>query len=414
MPIKLLGLGGNALTVALTDFIGTAAIFLYQPFWSLYVLSLGASAVDLGMLNLVTAIFGAALMAPIGYLSDRIGRKKPVVVSGIVASIGPILQAIAQHWYQLIPGVLVSSIVQVMWPVRQSIVADELKPEERVSGFATFFTIVMLPSAVMPLFSGYVLDALGLDYGMRVMLVWAGILGLFASAFRLMFIREEKSVHRTAERPRDMRFSSIFTAIFEPIIKVKTLQILILGSWGVMFVFGVMNSFGSVYATEYLGVSKTEWGLISSVAGLIGAFMRIPVSRITLMLGEGNALAVSQLGRALYPIVFVHAQGGHSLLALCSAYNLAFNLGSPAYQALITEFTPPDQRGRSYGAFGMMWGTLAQLSSLLGGFIWETFGPSWAFYSAGILAYISSGFLCSWLFFQHLHASNALSSRGHI
>ena len=159
----------------MTDLVGTAAIFLYQPFWSLYVLSLGASAVDLGIINLITALFGAALMAPMGYLSDRVGRKKPVVISGFIASAGPLLQAVARDWYQLIPGVLVSSVLQIMWPIRQSIVADELKPEDRVRGFATFFTIVMLPSAVMPLLSGYVLDAVGLDYGMRVMLVGFGV-----------------------------------------------------------------------------------------------------------------------------------------------------------------------------------------------------------------------------------------------
>ncbi len=340
-------------------------------------------------------------MAPMGYLSDRIGRKKPVVVGGFIASLGPLLQALAQDWYQLIPGALVSSVLQVMWPVRQSIVADELRPEDRVSGFATFFTIVMFPSAVMPLLSGYVLDAMGLDYGMRVMLLGSGVLGLLASMLRLIFLREEASGQKSAAKPRNAGAASLFAAIFEPIAKVRALQVLILGSWGVMFVFGVMNSFGAVYATEYLSVSKTEWGLISSAAGLIGASMRIPISRVTIILGQGNALAISQLGRSLYPIAFVHIRGSYNLLALCAGYNLAFNLGSPAYQAMITEYTPPDQRGRSYGAFGMMWGTLAQLSSLLGGAMWDTMGPVWAFYSAGFFACISSGFLCGWLILHH-------------
>jgi len=398
---QLLGLSGNALTISLTDLIGTAAIFLYQPFWSLYVLSLGASAIDLGIINLITALLGAALMPPMGYLSDRIGRKKPVVISGFIASIGPILQALAQNWHQLIPGVLVSSVLQIMWPIRQSIVADELTPENRIKGFATFFTIVMLPSAIMPLLSGYILDATGLDYGMRAMLVASGALGLLAALLRLIFIKEEKPKPKPTNREENTGIASFFKAIFEPIVKVKMLQVLILGSWGVMFVFGVMNSFAAVYATEYLSVSKTEWGLISSAAGLIGAFMRIPISKITLRLGEGNALAISQIGRSLYPILFVHIRGTYGILALTAAYNFAFNLGSPAYQAMITEYTPAHQRGRAYGVFGMMWGTLAQLSSLFGGVIWDTQGPPWAFYSAGIVAYGSTAFLCGWLFLQH-------------
>lgn len=351
---------------------------------------------DLGILNLVSALFGASLMAPMGYLSDRVGRKRPVVISGFVASLGPLLQAVARDWHQLIPGVLLASVLQIVWPIRQSIVAEDLKPEERVSGFATFFTIVMLPSTIMPLLSGYILDAIGLDMGMRMMLLIYGCLGLIASFMRMKFINEPKA-QSTVESKRSLSVGTFFSVIFEPIIKVRMLQVLILGTWGVMFIFGIIGSFGAVYATQHLNISKTEWGLISALTGLFSVFMRIPVSKITLRLGEMRALVFSQLGRSLYPIAFVHSQNDLQLLALGVGYNFAFTLGSPAYQALITEYTPSHQRGRSYGVFGMMWGTLAQVSTLLGGAVWEIYGPAWTFYSAGLVAYVSTAFLCGWL-----------------
>jgi len=393
---QFLGLRGNALIISITEFIATSGMFLSQPFFSLYVLSLGASVVDLGLLNLVSALFGALLMAPMGYLSDRIGRKRPVVISGFIASFGPLLQALARDWYQLVPGVLLASVLMIVWPIRQSIVAEELRPEERVSGFATFFTIVMLPSSVMPLLSGYILDAVGLDTGMRMMLFAYGASGLIASFLRLKFIREPK-IQNAPETRGKIGVGTFFSTIFEPVIKVRMLQVLILGTWGVMFIFGVMGSFGAVYATKYLDVSKSQWGLISALTGLFSVFMRIPVSKITLRLGEMKALVLSQLGRSLYPIAFVHSQNDLQLLALGTGYNFAFNLGSPAYQALITEYTPSHQRGRSYGVFGMMWGTLAQVSTLLGGAVWENYGPLWTFYSAGLMAYGSTAFLCLWM-----------------
>ena len=396
MSRQFFGLRGNALTISLTEFIATTGMFLAQPFMSLYVLSLGASVVELGLLNLIAALFGALLMAPMGYLSDRIGRKRPVVISGFIASLGPLFQAVARDWHQLIPGVLLASVLQIVWPIRQSIVAEDLKPEERVSGFATFFTIVMLPSAIMPLLSGYILDTVGLDIGMRTILFIYGGLGLVASFLRLRFINEPKT-QNMPEGKTKVRVGTFFSVIFEPIIKVRMLQVLILGTWGVMFIFGIMGSFGAVYATEYLNVSKTQWGLISALTGLFSVFMRIPVSKITLRLGEMKALVFSQLGRSLYPIAFVHSQNDIQLLALGTGYNFAFNLGSPAYQALITEYTPSHQRGRSYGVFGMMWTTLAQVSTLLGGAVWEIYAPAWTFYSAGVVAYVSTAFLCAWL-----------------
>ena len=48
-----IGLKGNALVVSLTELIHDSGIWLTDPFWSLYVLSLGGSLSDLALLFIV-------------------------------------------------------------------------------------------------------------------------------------------------------------------------------------------------------------------------------------------------------------------------------------------------------------------------------------------------------------------------
>ena len=385
-----LGLRGNALTVSITELIAGMGLFLTMPFWSIYVLSLGASVTMVGLLNTIQGLFTASLMCPIGYLSDRIGRKKPVVIAGFLASLGPLIQFFASDWVQLIPGIVLVSLFQVMMPVRQSIVADSLREEERVTGFATFFAIVMLPSACMPLVSGYVMDQLGLSNGMRLSLLLSGTLCLVASVIRARFLKDDQLNSDSPKKSKSVSLQAALKEMFEPIVRIRDLQILILGSCGVMFVFGVMQTYSALYVVDVVGITKTEWGLISTIVGFVSVLARIPISRLTMRLGNRKAIILSNFGRSAYPIAFANSQNSYHLALSGIGYTFAFNIGSPAYQVLITELVPADMRGRAYGVFGMAWGAIGPLSAPVGGALWETRGPSWAFYVASLAGLVSS------------------------
>jgi MFS family permease len=385
-----LGLRGNALTISVAELIAGMGLFLTMPFWSIYVLSLGASVTMVGLLNTIQGLFTASLMCPIGYLSDRIGRKKPVVIAGFLASLGPFIQFFASDWVQLIPGIILVSLFQVMMPVRQSIVADSLRTEDRVTGFATFFAIVMIPSACMPLVSGYVMDQLGLNNGMRLSLLLSGTLCLTASIIRARFLKDERVKNDSSKDNRSVTLQAVVKEMFEPIVTIRDLRILILGSCGVMFVFGVMQTYSALYVVDVVGITKTEWGLISTVVGFVSVFARIPLSKLTTRLGNRKAIILSNFGRSAYPIAFVNSQNAYHLALSGIGYTFAFNIGSPAYQVLITELAPENMRGRAYGVFGMVWGALGPLSAPVGGALWETWGPSWAFYMASFAGLVSS------------------------
>ncbi|MEE8322156.1 MAG: MFS transporter, partial [Candidatus Bathyarchaeia archaeon] len=112
-----LGLRGNALVLTLTQFLITCGMFLTNPFWSLYVLELGASISDLGFFSLLTGLLPAVFIAPVGYLGDCMSRKKLIIIGSLLSSFGPLLNAFATNWVQLIPGTLIGSLIQIFNPV---------------------------------------------------------------------------------------------------------------------------------------------------------------------------------------------------------------------------------------------------------------------------------------------------------
>ena len=85
-PKYILGLRGNALVAAMTEFVIDCGIFLTDAFWSLYVLALSATITDLGLFSLITGLLPALFIAPAGLLGDRVSRKKVIVFGGFMAA----------------------------------------------------------------------------------------------------------------------------------------------------------------------------------------------------------------------------------------------------------------------------------------------------------------------------------------
>ena len=136
-----IGLKGNTLVVSLTEFIHDSGGHLTNPFWSLYLLALGGSLSDLALISIIKGLCGLIFHPLLGYLSDRIGRKKPIVIGGFIVAIGPLLHAFSPNWMWLIPGEILGTIDGGLWAVRQAMFADSAKQESRGVGFASLFTI---------------------------------------------------------------------------------------------------------------------------------------------------------------------------------------------------------------------------------------------------------------------------------
>ena len=69
----------------LGTFLFWSSLYVYVPVLSVYAQSLGA---PLSLVGLVVGMYGAiqlVVRVPIGFLSDRLGRRKPFILFGMVA-----------------------------------------------------------------------------------------------------------------------------------------------------------------------------------------------------------------------------------------------------------------------------------------------------------------------------------------
>jgi MFS family permease len=377
---SFLGLKGNALVMSITEITGQGVLALTSTFWSLYVLDLGASIPILGLLGLIQGLFRVLIQIPAGYLTDKIGRKKLIVWGGFVSSFAPFTYFFATHWEHLIPGIMLEAFTNIVLPARQAMFADAVDPKRRATAFATFHTLLAIPSTVLPIIGGYLLERMGMLSGMRLALLISGIVMLLASLGRAIYLKESLIVEKKSAGK--FSFKGTFLDMFEPVIRLRVLRIAIFGAFLYSLASGVVMRYSVVYATtvDFIGLSKTQWGIITGARGVVGMLTRIPTGGIIDRFSRKLCIFISYATRPIFTIAFALSKNFEQVLLIEIGGNIFSYFQQPALEALVIDVASTQRRGRAYGALNTIPGIASTIAPMIGAFFWEVFGPVWAFY----------------------------------
>ncbi len=127
---------GNARVIAITEGIAAASFQWYRTYVPLYMLALGVSETQIGLLAsvLIFTQFISTLLG--GYVADRFGRKRVLVVFDILCwGVPMFLYAVAQNpWYFLV-GRLINGFVYIVVPSFQCLFVEDVPIENRTAVF---------------------------------------------------------------------------------------------------------------------------------------------------------------------------------------------------------------------------------------------------------------------------------------
>lgn len=113
------------------DLIGFGIIIPIQPF---YAKSFGASATLVTLLGASYSLMQFLFSAPIGRLSDRVGRRPVLLISVALISVGYLIFGLATSIPMLFVARMISGLGGANLGAAQAIIADVTKPEERSKG----------------------------------------------------------------------------------------------------------------------------------------------------------------------------------------------------------------------------------------------------------------------------------------
>ncbi len=376
------GLPRNVVAIGLVSLLNDASSEIIYPLLPVFLASsLGASAGVIGAIEGLAESVSSLLKLFAGYLSDRLGKRKLLVVAGYsLASIARPLLAFARSWSQVLAIRLTDRVGKgIRTAPRDAMIADAVRVEQRGLAFG-FHRAMDHSGAVIGPLLGYLLVVVFVanshspttEEFSKIFLA-ASVPALIAVMVAIFFMRESPvHVHHGAQMAKlSLRgFDSNFKR-FLVILALFTLS----NSSDSFLILRAMDSGVSIAMVPLLWAAHHGTKVLSSLFG----------GDLSDRLGR-KRLIVS--GWVLYAAVyagFAFVSNTASLWILFLIYGIYFGLAEGAEKALVADLVRPEQRGTAYGLYNLAFGVTVFPASLLMGMIWDWKGPTVAFLVSAVM-----------------------------
>jgi len=375
--IRGLGLSRNVIVLGLVSLFNDASSEMIYPLLPLFItMTLGASVQVLGIIEGIAESTAAILKLFSGWLSDKLGRRKSMVVAGYTLSslTRPLMAIATTSWHVLVVrfGDRVGKGVRTA--PRDALIADSTDPSLRGRAFGFHRAMDHSGAIIGPLLAMIVL-ALSKDNYRLVF--WLAVIPAAFSVI-LLILRSQEIKPRQTSRPPSLRLGQ-FDANFRWFLFVV-----------ILFTLG--NS-----SDAFLLLRAKQTGLSSSLIPLLWVFLHV-VKMITSLLG---GIWSDRIGRKrtiisgwlLYAFVYgglALANAPWHIWALMGVYGIFYGLTEGVEKALVADLVPADLRGTAFGIYNFAIGIGALPASLLMGILWDRIGPGTAFAFGSAMALLAS------------------------
>jgi len=366
----------NVLVVSLTQLITTFFNMIYMQYWAMYLREIGMSVPQIGLLSALQRSQQLLFTLPGGLLADRIGRKKVTLIGAATGIISPMIYIVARSWELLVLGTLISALQSMAMSAYDAMIAESLPRDMMGSGYGVLGMMRRIPMIFTGIVGGILMDTLGVVYGTVVCFVGALIGAVIVFLSRYFFLTE------TLVRAPGLR-SSVFEDFKEVLPLFKgSLQYMQVTSAIYQFSVGLTMQFVIMYVYDVIGLSYTEWGLISTVMSVIGFVTSIPGG---MMADRYNRVTLNTFARAISPattIGYIYLRDFYQILTVRSVAGIGMGLsgaeigwlGGPAWSSLMADLVPPRMRGRVNGLMSTISGAFSFPSPYIGAYLWEPYG----------------------------------------
>jgi len=371
----------NVVAIGLVSLLNDASSEIIYPLLPIFLTaSLGASAEAIGIIEGLAESISSLLKLFAGYLSDRLGKRKWLVVGGYaLASLFRPFLGFANNWQQVLGIRLADRVGKgVRTSPRDAMIADTVAVEQRGLAFGFHRAMDHAGAVIGPLL-GYLLVVLFVAHSTsptkseftRIFLL-ASIPAFLAVLVAVFFMRESPLQKHTAEMPKlSLRGFDTNFKKFLVIVGLFTLS----NSSDSFLILRARDSGVSIALVPLLWAAHHAMKVLSALWG----------GDLSDRLGR-KRLIVS--GWILYAAVyaafgFVGSEAGVWVLFLI--YGIYFGLSEGAEKALVADLVRPDQRGTAYGLYNLAFGITVFPASLLMGMIWDWKGPRAAFLISAVM-----------------------------
>ena len=270
---------------------------LWKRFLPKYLEALGAPVTAIGLFGTCQDFLDGVYQYPGGWIADRYGRRRALLLFVSLAAIGYALYRWAPAW----PVVFVGLVFAMAWssmasPTLFAVVGDALPRERRALGFTVQSILRRIPIAVAPTLGGLAIGAYGIVAGVQ--------LGLAVTVALAAVTLDRRPTDRHPGDPRrraDERGHGVA-------VPAGALRWLLVSDVLIRTCEGLVDVFLVLYAINVVGISAPAFGMLIAVQAVIAILSYLPSARLADRVGRKPFVVATFIAFAAFPVAVVLAR----------------------------------------------------------------------------------------------------------
>ena len=358
-------------TLQLIESIASGLPMSYFPN---YAIGLGATVASIGLFSSSFALASAIMSPRVGSFSDRVGRKKVIVLGLIGDLIIGALTGLAPNWVWLILiRVLNGAVSSAAMLAAEALLMDSVSPSRWGEANGFVLSMGMIGRNIGPFFGGLV-QSISFSSGFSLVdsyrVPYFVDAGMTVLSLLLVLWKVQDTGTMRESNPRIPREAFVHTMKLTMSFSFKILLLCsFFSGMGMGFLIPIM----ALFYTDKFGIEPVEIGLILSIGGFIGLFASYLAGRLSDIKGRKPLIAVGSVlsGSSMFTLPLT----GNVIQAavVLSLRSLGFNIHMPAMRALRADVTPSEARGHYFGLFRAAFLAGDIVSPLLSGYIYDLY-----------------------------------------
>jgi MFS family permease len=332
------------------------------------VVSLGASAAALGVIEGIAEATAHITRVFSGWLSDTLQRRKALAVAGygLAAVTKPLFPLANALWLVAVARFLDRIGKGIRGAPRDALIADVTPAAKRGAAFGLRQSLDTVGATVGPLLAIGLMFLLNDD--IRTVLWFAVIPAAISVLILVLFVKEPPRASNDKRAPIQAREIGELGAFYWFVV----------GAGAVFTLARFSEAFLVIRALDQ-GLALALTPAVIAVMSVIFAVVAYPAGRLQDRYGAQPLLVAGLIVLIPADVLLALGSGLVTIFLGIGLWGLHMGLTQGVLSALVAETAPARLRGTAFGLFGLITGLAALAASVLAGVLWEAIGPDATF-----------------------------------
>ncbi len=385
---KFFGFNNNVTIAGLVSLFMDISSEMIYPLVPLFLANvLGVSKSTIGLIEGIAESTASLLKTFSGWLSDRIGNRKWLMVAGYgISTLSRPIVALASIWHHVMAARFMDRFGKgVRTAPRDALIVESTDKKYFGRAFSFHRALDTIGAVVGPALAFFLFGLFSDNY--RIVFWLSMIPGAIAVLLIIFFITEQRS-----EKAEDRKRGSA---------EGKTLELLSLRSrldWRFKFfvliagIFAIGNSSDVflILRAQQIGIPAVTIPMVYLLFNLIYSLSSIPAGIAADRFGRKRVILTGFVLFAILYYGFAIASDTKTIWILFAFYGLFMGLTEGIQKAFLATIIPPEFKATAFGIYNTVVGIAMFPASLVGGFLWDRVSPAATFYFGSATAAVSA------------------------